>query len=133
MFEDGKIIKERGMIFKWANVVAIIVSLVFLVCRIFIYNNRGLDVNFLIYSTEIFTILAAEIILLYGEVAFRGATSDERVSFKKYHYYALNGKYLLIAILCGYAVSRILDTRISEDLPTNYILFIFELVGVIFF
>ena len=36
MFEDGKIIKERGMIFKWANVVAIIVSLVFLVCRIFI-------------------------------------------------------------------------------------------------
>ena len=59
MFNDERIIIERGKILRKINIIAIIVSFVFLVSRILIYKDSlGLPV-FSLLATEICTLLTS--------------------------------------------------------------------------
>lgn len=133
MFLDERIAIQSGKIFKKVNILVIIISLLFLISRSIIYIFSKQNISFGLFSTEICTLLCASIILIYGEIKYITNEVDERSIFNKYEYYARKGKILLIWILVGYAISMI-DSfkRIASDFPPNQIIFIFQVVGVIY-
>ena len=134
MFNDERITIESGKIFKKANILAMIIAIFFLVTRSIIYIVQGHSMSFGTFATEICTILCALIILIYGEVTYRTKEVDERSITNKWEYYSKKGKILLIWILLGYSISMI-DSfkRAPGDFQPNYILFIFQAIGAIYF
>ena len=125
MFNDERITIESGKIFKKANVLAIIISVLFLFARICVYIKHNDPMSVGLFSTEILTILTASIILLYGELAFKDSVKDERILTEKNLYYSKHGKTLLIWILVGYSISMISSfNRSLSDVAPNYIIFI---------
>lgn len=134
MFNDERITIKSGEIFKIANILAIIISVLFLLSRICIYIVHNDSISFGIFSTEFCTIFSATFILLYGELAFRSDVKDERCITDKYMFYSKHGKTLLIWILVGYAISMIDSFKRSpSDIAPNYIIFVFQALGVVYF
>ena len=134
MFNDERITIESGKIFKKANVLAIIISVLFLFARICVYIKHNDPMSVGLFSTEILTILTASIILLYGELAFKDSVKDERILTEKNLYYSKHGKTLLIWILVGYSISMISSfNRSLSDVAPNYIIFIFQSLGAVYF
>ena len=122
MFNDERITIESGKIFKKANILAIIISVLFLIARICVYIKHNDP------------ILTASIILLYGELAFKDSVKDERILTEKNLFYSKHGKTLLIWILVGYSISMISSfNRSLSDVAPNYIIFIFQSLGAIYF
>lgn len=134
MFNDERITIESGKIFKKANILATIIAIFFLVTRSIIYIVSKHSISFGTFGTEICTILCALGILTYGEVTYRTKEVDERSITNKWEYYSKKGKILLIWILLGYSISMI-DSfkRAPGDFQPNYILFIFQAIGAIYF
>ena len=136
MFKDERIIIESGKIFRKANILAIIIAIVFLLVRCSLYSNLNSNyvLTFGILSTEICTIISALLILMYGEIKHRTDVNDERSETTKYEYYSKTGKILLISIIVGYAISMI-DSfkRSASDFAPNYIIFVFQALGAVYF
>ena len=134
MFNDERIIIERGKILKKINIIAIIVSFVFLVSRILIYKDSlGLPV-FSLLATEICTLLTSVFIILIGEIKYKTNINDERIILDKYNYYNRKGKVLLIFVIIGYCISMIAsDMRSVYDFRTNYIIHVYQLLGLLCF
>lgn len=134
MFNDERITIESGKIFKKANIITIIISMIFLIARMCVYIVHKDNISFGIFSTELCAIITATVILLYGEFAFRSEVKDERAITDKYRFYSKHGKTLLIWILVGYAISMIDSFRRSlSDVPPNHIIFVFQTLGVVYF
>lgn len=131
MFDDERIVIESGKIFRKANVLSILISLLFLVSREIIYISNGvINLSFGIFSTELCTLFASIIIILYGEIKYINKDHDERISFNKFNYYSKKGKILLLWIIIGYAISMIESfKRINSDMSCNYIIIVFECLG----
>lgn len=135
MFNDERIIIESGKIFRKTNIVALIISVVFLIVRLFLYflesDFPNTNLGFGLFSTEIVTIIMSLGIILYGELKYKDEVNDERIETVKYNYYNKSIKILLISIIAGYAVSMIDSfNRISYDFDVNYIIWIFQVLGV---
>ena len=135
MFNDERIIIESGKIFRKTNIVALIISVVFLIVRLFLYflesDFPNTNLGFGLFSTEIVTIIMSLGIILYGELKYKDEVNDERIETVKYNYYNKSIKILLISIIAGYAVSMIDSfNRISYDFDANYIIWIFQVLGV---
>ena len=135
MFNDERIIIESGKIFRKTNFLALIIAMVFLVVRLFLYfcsnNSSNIDLSFGLFSTEIVTIITSISIVFYGEIKYKDEVNDERIETIKYQYYNKSSKILLIAIIAGYAISMIDSfNRITYDFDANYIIWIFQLLGV---
>lgn len=134
MFNDERIIIERGKILRKINIIAIIVSFVFLVSRILIYKDSlGLPV-FSLLATEICTLLTSVFIIMIGEIKYKTNINDERIILDKYNYYNRKGKVLLIFVIIGYCISMIAsDMRSVYDFRTNYIIHVYQLLGLLCF
>ena len=136
MFNDERIIIESGKIYRKANILSIVIAFIFLFARCFLYftPNNKYTLTFGILSTEICTITAALIILIYGELKHRTDFCDERSVSTKYEYYSKTGKILLISIIVGYAISMIDSFKRSpSDFAPNYIIFVFQALGIVYF
>ena len=134
MFNDERITIESGKIFRKANIITIIISMIFLIARMCVYIVHKDNISFGIFSTELCAIITATVILLYGEFAIRSEVKDERIITDKYHFYSKHGKTLLIWILVGYAISMIDSFRRSpSDIAPNQIIFVFQALGVVYF
>lgn len=134
MFNDERIINERGIIFKKANLLAIFISVIFFIGRLLIYIHAGEGFKFFQFLTEVSVILINSIIIIYGELAFESNDKDERSIALKNQYYSRMGKYLLYSIILGFSLTIIaFNFRLGNDFPPNYIIFVFEIAGLIFF
>ena len=71
MFNDERIIIERGKILRKINIIAIIVSSVFLISRILIYKDSLVLPVFSLLATEICTLLTSVIIIIIGEIKYK--------------------------------------------------------------
>ena len=134
MFNDERIIIERGKILRKINVIALVVSFIFLISRVIIYLfSLSFNVVFL-FNTELLTLFSSLIILLIGEIKYKNKLNDERITLEKYNYYNKSGIVLLIFVLIGYCISMIAsDLRINMDFKTNYIIHTYEVLGILCF
>lgn len=134
MFNDERIIIERGKILRKINVIALVVSFIFLISRVIIYLfSLSFNVVFL-FNTELLTLFSSLIILLIGEKKYKNKLNDERITLEKYNYYNKSGIVLLIFVLIGYCISMIAsDLRINMDFKTNYIIHTYEVLGILCF
>lgn len=133
MFLDERIIIQRGKIFRKLNVIAIMFALIYLFCRLSIYNGVSESLFIGIFSTEICTIICSLLVLLIGELYFKTDIDDERVITQKYEFYSKSGKFLLFAVIIGYSISMIFyDKRSIYDFPANDIIILLELICIVY-
>ena len=134
MFNDERISLQIGKIYKKANFIVILIASIFFIARAMFYLLETGSLPISLFSTEIVSILVAVIILLFGEINFYNKEKDEMIIYKKYSFYSQAGKYLLIAIIFGYALSMINSfRRIGFDFPPNTIIFVYQIIGLIYF
>ncbi len=134
MFNDERISLQIGKIYKKANFIVILIASIFFIARAMFYLLETGSLPISLFSTEIVSILVAVIILLFGEINYYNKEKDEMIIYKKYSFYSQAGKYLLIAIIFGYALSMINSfRRIGFDFPPNTIIFVYQIIGLIYF
>ena len=134
MFNDERISLQIGKIYKKANFIVILIASIFFIARAMFYLLETGSLPISLFSTEIVSILVAVIILLFGEINYCNKEKDEMIIYKKYSFYSHAGKYLLIAIIFGYALSMINSfRRIGFDFPPNTIIFVYQIIGLIYF
>ena len=134
MFNDERISLQIGKIYKKANFIVILIASIFFIARAMFYLLETGSLPISLFSTEIVSILVAVIILLFGEINYYNKEKDEMIIYKKYSFYSQAGKFLLIAIIFGYALSMINSfRRIGFDFPPNTIIFVYQIIGLIYF
>lgn len=133
MFNDERIIIQSGKIFRFANLIALVIALLNLLSMVISISFMKMAFNILLVSTEIAIIIVSSIILLYGELGFKNRIMDERVLQEKYLFYNKSITLLLISILLGYSFRLLGPLDIGGlNIPANQIIILLEGVGVFY-
>ncbi len=136
MFNDERINTESGKIYRLGILLATLFVLAYGGLRCAYLSLIGeLHIKYLF--AEAFTVISGTAILLIGEIrrlVLRGEKSDERVGYEANSYYLTAGKVFIALALGGYALSIPFSIhRLFNDVPTNYIILVLELLGLIYF
>ena len=132
MFFDERIESQRGRIFRKGILFAMILTLIFTVCKVLNYQEFVFW-DIFSFLAEATVILSGIIILLYGEF-FRenSEVKDERYYSEKYAYYNKSAKTFLFCSIGGFAASILVDLTYSSLFPSNFLLLYLELIGFVF-
>lgn len=136
MFNDERINTESGKIYRLGILLATLFVLAYGGLRCARLSLIG-EIHIKYLFTESFTVISGTAILLIGEIRrliLRGEKGDERVAYETNSYYLVAGKVFLALALSGYALSIPFSIRREfNDIPTNYIILMLELLGFIYF
>ena len=132
MFFDERIESQSGRIFRKGILFAMILTLIFTVCKVLNYQEFVFW-DIFSFLAEATVILSGIIILLYGEF-FRenSEVKDERYYSEKYAYYNKSAKIFLFYSIGGFAASILVDLTYSSLFPSNFLLLYLELIGFVF-
>ena len=132
MFFDERIESQSGRIFRKGILFAMILTLIFTVCKVLNYQEFVFW-DIFSFLAEATVILSGIIILLYGEF-FRenSEVKDERYYSEKYAYYNKSAKIFLFCSIGGFAASILVDLTYSSLFPSNFLLLYLELIGFVF-
>ena len=132
MFFDERIESQSGRIFRKGILLAMILTLIFTVCKVLNYQEFVFW-DIFSFLAEATVILSGIIILLYGEF-FRenSEVKDERYYSEKYAYYNKSAKIFLFCSIGGFAASILVDLTYSSLFPSNFLLLYLELIGFVF-
>ncbi len=132
MFFDERIHSESGRIYERGIFFAMLITFLFAVLRALPLIRDG-EFTLLIFTTELFILIAGIGILLYAALRFRGE-GDERTIKEKHDYFVRAGWIFLLAALAGYAFAIVFSAeRGTGDAPANALILLLELLGVTYF
>ena len=127
MFNDERINRICGGIYRTGILLAVLYTVLFGVCRALIVGFR-----ISLYLTEICIILTGGIILTVGLIRW-GFARDERADYERHRYYLTAGKVFVVMALLGYAISIPLRIRQADDYPVNELILHLLILGCVYF
>ncbi len=130
MFQDERIDIECGKIYQRGILYATLFSLLYGV----LYTIRliaGGDSPFPALLNVFFIVLCGAVILIIGAVQY--PHGDERCEYERHRYYFRAGKAFIFGSLAGYGFAIPFAGHTSNGLPINYIFFLLEALGCIYF
>ncbi len=131
MFNDERIDAECGKIYGKGVLLAVIITLIYVISRTVTLIIQGTLQTFVTYTEAVILILGIGI-LLRGALLFE-RKGDERVSHERHSYYRKAGKAFIIAVFGTYILTIPFTTEeMLGGQPHNHLLILLEVIGFLF-
>lgn len=140
-FYDERINAECGRIYQRGILYATLVALVYGILHYIqldgiigaFYDKARTLTNFYIFLLPEATVFFCGLMILLIGQALHGRARDEREIFERHGYYLSAAKAFVILAFIGYAITISFSTeQWSNDVPLNYLVKLFETLGVIY-
>ena len=132
MFNDERITKELGRLYRNGIALATLTTVLFLAARLVMHNYYK-TWNPWYYIFELVLIIVGAVVLLCGWLKFR-RNRDERVEAEEYAYYFKMGKIFLASGIAAYVLAMPWSSawKAGNDIAANFLFNTLEQIGVLY-